>query len=66
MVTLLDWTPIFKWSMMVRLVISIKHLPDMYYDEIGLCAQNNITILCSIVNTNWEGLCACLKRESSL
>lgn len=49
-VTLLNWTPIFEWSM-ARLVVNNTHQNDTCYNDARLCAQNIHTNLGSIVNT---------------
>ena len=49
-VTLLNWAPIFEWSM-ARFVPNNRHQKVTYYNEIGLCVQNFDTTLGLIVNT---------------
>ena len=63
-VTLLDRTTIFEWYM-AKLVIEKEHSKDVWYDEIGLCAQNMNTFLSPIIH-NIEGTCTITQREGEL
>ena len=53
LVTYIKYQPIFEWSV-VRCGSKNRHQKDIYLKEIGLCAQNLLAILSSIVNTNVE------------
>ena len=46
-ITLLNCTPIFEWSV-TRLVVKNGHQKYMCNNEIGLCAINTLTILRSL------------------
>lgn len=49
MATLLNWTPIFAGHMAWFIVLN-GHQKDIFYNGVGVCAQNIDTILGSIVN----------------
>ena len=53
-ITLLNRTPTIDWYKS-RLVSKNKHQEDMCHIEIGLCAQNELTIPGSIINTIKRG-----------
>ena len=52
LITSVNWTPIFEWCM-VWWGSKKEYQEEMCLTDIGLCAENMITILSSIVNIKW-------------
>lgn len=64
-VALHNWTPLFEWYM-AGFVVKNKHQKAMCYDEIGLCIQNILTILGSILDTIGRAYVIVLKKRENM